>query len=117
MYRKKVYGKSRIDKCPFCGRAATSKNDQGIPVCINHISETLPDMKCLCGEHLELRTGKWGPFFSCVNCGNISLSKALEMTGFKMYDAGSKHKTLPGKRNSKPAKEINITSDDIGVYY
>jgi len=79
MYRKKIYGMSRIDLCPFCGKQAVTKSIEDLPVCINHKKEKMPMMRCSCGEWLDLRSGKWGPYFTCLNCGNISFSKGLEM--------------------------------------
>ncbi|HLD43631.1 MAG TPA: hypothetical protein VJB08_06645 [Candidatus Nanoarchaeia archaeon] len=77
--RRKVYGQSRIESCPFCGKSAVAKNNQGVPVCAGHTQSTLPDMKCLCGEWLDVRSGKWGVYFSCMNCGNINFRKGLDM--------------------------------------
>lgn len=78
MYRKKVYGYSQETSCPFCGDKATSKNTQGIPVCSDHTEKELLDLKCLCGEYLDLKFGKYGPFFTCMKCGIVSLKKAME---------------------------------------
>lgn len=75
----KRYGQSRIDNCPFCGKVATSKNNQGVPVCHAHKDQNLDDVKCACGEYLDLNDGKWGPYFRCINCGNINFRKAMEM--------------------------------------
>ena len=75
----KKYGMSRIDKCPFCGNRAIAKNSQGLLVCKEHKDFKLPDIRCVCGSWLEIRTGKYGPYFFCMNCGNINLKKGLEM--------------------------------------
>lgn len=125
MYRKKVYGQSKIENCPFCEKQATSANSQGIPVCKDHKDSKLPELKCLCGEYLELRSGKWGPFFTCLNCGNINLRKALEVNPSFKENAGTKTSsdTKTKKLESKKIKtidypkEITITSDDIGILY
>ena len=79
LYIPKRYGQSRVDACPFCGKQAVAENDQGIPVCAAHKNDTLPELKCSCGDWLDLRNGKFSPFFSCMKCGNISLRKALEI--------------------------------------
>ncbi len=79
MYIPKKYGQSRKDLCPFCKKDATTKNKQQIPVCYAHKSSILQDLTCICGDHLELRNGKFGVYFNCSNCGNINLKKALEV--------------------------------------
>ena len=76
---RKRYGESRIDKCPFCGKMAVVKNSQGIPVCNNHKGSELKNLKCACGEYLDIAKGKFGAYFRCINCGNISFKKGLEM--------------------------------------
>lgn len=73
------YGDSKILNCPFCGKQAITKNNQGIPVCMKHKHDTFDDIKCACGEYLDIRTSKWGAYFHCVNCGNISFHKGIEM--------------------------------------
>ncbi|MBU0616016.1 MAG: hypothetical protein KJ601_08060 [Nanoarchaeota archaeon] len=78
MYIPKRYGQSRIDKCPFCEKTAVTKNKQGIPVCAVHKDSELKDIKCACGSWLDVREGKFGPYFFCINCGNISFKKAME---------------------------------------
>jgi len=79
MRHSKKYGESRLDKCPFCSKQATAKNKQGLLVCLEHKEFVLPDIKCLCGSWLDIRSGKYGPYFVCINCGNINLKKGLEM--------------------------------------
>ena len=79
MYIPKQYGKSKIDKCPFCERQATSLNKQKVPVCTLHEDSILEDMKCMCGEYLELKTGRYGIYFNCLNCGNINSRKIFEI--------------------------------------
>ena len=107
MYRKKVYGESRIDNCPFCGRRALTKNSEGVPVCADHKNKSLPRMKCVCGEPLDVMEGKWGAYFNCINCGNISFRKGLDMN--------------PPIEQEKPKdnnkKEITISSRDVDVFY
>jgi topoisomerase IA-like protein len=75
----KKYGEYRKDNCPFCEKQATAKNSQGLLVCSEHKDSKLPDIKCLCGSWIEIRIGKFGPYFFCMNCGNINLKKGLEM--------------------------------------
>ena len=105
MYKKR-YGASMAEKCPFCHREATARNSQKVPVCERHRKELLREIKCLCGSALELKTGKYGPFFNCLNCGNISLRKALTF--------GSGEKQVLKQRLDKPKErtEITVRSDD-----
>jgi hypothetical protein len=78
MYIPKRYGQGLTERCPFCKRQATSKNSQGIPVCREHKSSTIGEMRCACGQYLDLRQGKFGVFFSCLSCGSVSRSKVFE---------------------------------------
>ena len=75
----KRYGQYRVEKCPFCGQRAISVNSQGVPVCSRHKQKKLGNLKCVCGEPLEMRNGKFGVFFTCISCGAISLKKAVEV--------------------------------------
>ena len=79
MFRKKIYGQSRIDKCPFCGKTATTTNKQKIPTCLQHKDKTLDNLRCACGDYLDLKNGKFGVYFNCMHCGNINFKKGLEM--------------------------------------
>jgi hypothetical protein len=79
MRYRKVYGQSKIDNCPFCGKRALSKSGQGIPVCVEHKESEILDLKCVCGEWLDVCSGKFGPYFRCMRCGNINFNKALEI--------------------------------------
>ena len=97
----KRYGESRIDNCPFCGKIGVIKNSQGIPVCPKHKCTELKDLKCACGEWLDITPGKWGPYFRCMNCGNINFKKGMDMN--------------PKVKQDK--KEITITSDQVDIIY
>ena len=79
MRYKKVYGQSRIETCVFCDKTATLKNKQGVPVCSNHQNSKLNDFKCSCGKYMDLKEGKYGIFFTCIDCGTMSLQKALSI--------------------------------------
>lgn len=79
MYVPKRYGESKVDRCPFCGQQAFARNNQGIPVCNDHRSMELNDLKCACGSYLDMRIGKFGPFFICERCGTKNMTQALEM--------------------------------------
>ncbi|MFH1439300.1 MAG: hypothetical protein ABIG89_01960 [Candidatus Woesearchaeota archaeon] len=76
---RKVYGLSKISRCPFCERTATHKNEQGLDVCHMHKEQNLDSIKCTCGSWLDIMSGKFGPYFKCINCGNISFRKAMEI--------------------------------------
>jgi len=78
---RKIYGLSKIDSCPFCNKQSVTKNKQGVPVCNLHKEALIPDIKCACGEYLEILSGKYGVFFKCINCGNISMKRALDLAG------------------------------------
>ena len=106
MYIPKRYGESKIEDCPFCGKQATIKNMQGLNVCQLHKDQMLPDIKCVCGSYLELKIGRFGPYFNCLNCGNINLGKALEML-----------EHMQEKQNVKLIKETKDPSiADAGKY-
>lgn len=75
---RKVYGESQEVVCPFCGGQATAKNAQGIPVCHRHTSNEI-NLKCACGEWLDVKEGKYGTFFLCLRCGPVSPKKAFEI--------------------------------------
>jgi hypothetical protein len=109
MFRKKVYGQSKVDKCPFCGKSAVTENSQGVPVCAAHKPGQLSDLKCACGEWLELRKGKWGPYFFCMRCGNISFRKGIE---FNPQVEQKKQET-----QKKEKREMTITSEDVDLFW
>lgn len=56
-------------------------------------------MRCLCGEALDLLEGKWGPYFICPNCGNMSFRKGMEMN--------------PRATEQSAPKEITVRSDEL----
>ncbi|MBU1975452.1 MAG: hypothetical protein KKG59_03540 [Nanoarchaeota archaeon] len=116
----KIYGQSKTDTCPFCEKRALTENSQGIPVCIDHKKEQFPELKCACGCWLDLKNGKFGPFFVCENCGIVNMRKAREMNpGFKPGESSEKPKqvSMPKKRHYKAEKEtkkeITVTSDEV----
>ncbi|HLC96758.1 MAG TPA: hypothetical protein VJH97_05560 [Candidatus Nanoarchaeia archaeon] len=74
----KKYGDSFADLCPFCSNTGTTKNSQGIPVCPQHKNELLKDIKCVCGEYLDIKEGRFGVYFYCINCGNKSFRKVMD---------------------------------------
>lgn len=127
--RKKIYGSYRVDRCPFCGKQATTKSKQGVPVCINHKENNLPDLKCICGDYLDLREGKYGCYFTCFRCGNVSWSKAQSYNSevFSRLEKGElpkpKNKEPKKKKKTgiplkqKPKKEITVTSDELDFMF
>ena len=113
MHIPKRYGQSKIEKCPFCGRQALIKNKQDVPVCQDHKNYSLDELKCMCGKSLEMRSGKWGIFFSCLNCGNLNLRKALEINEGAPKQERNKEGTEAKTEQPRSApREITIRSDD-----
>ena len=103
----KRYGQSKEMGCPFCGKQATAKNEQGLEVCRFHTKSIVEEFKCVCGSWLEPKTGKFGRYFLCTNCGPINYNKAMSIK-----------ETSPIVKEEKPIiqekiiKEITITTDD-----
>ena len=112
MYIPKRYGQSKIDKCPFCEKQGTLLNKQGVVVCTRHKSETLDNLKCVCGSTLDLLNGKFGVFFSCKRCGNVNLRKALEYNTIKPKTKTEVENKDNVKITSSGKKIITIRSDD-----
>ncbi len=130
MHIPKRYGQSKIDKCPFCQKHATTLNKQQVPVCASHKEELLDDLKCVCGSTLDILQGKFGVFFSCMKCGNMNLRKVMEINAIKpknnsynndKEDNGNKKIDNNGKKIDKQnnkgdflqnRKEITVKSDD-----
>ncbi len=75
----KRWGEYQVKYCAFCGRMATQKNVTGVEVCYQHIKSVFEDITCTCGSWLEQRAGKFGAYFNCLKCGNVSFAKAMEM--------------------------------------
>ena len=114
---KKSYGNYKTNYCPFCDRIATHKNNLGLETCQVHLKDSLPEIKCLCGSWLEQKSGKFGHYFNCQNCGNINLRKGLEfkeVTSEKIVTETKK--SIPDKIILKEKKEITITSDDLEYF-
>jgi hypothetical protein len=106
----KKYGAYREDNCIFCGKRATTKNSQGITVCIEHKDAILNDMKCACGKYLDIKQSKYGFFFLCEKCGCISPKKAFENN--KIEDVGSVRKQeLRANPNAYRPKDYRSVSD------
>ena len=120
MYIKKRYGESRVDNCPFCGKVSVTKNKQGVPVCKEHKEDMLKDLRCVCGELLDVQEGKWGPYFRCMNCGNVNFKKGMEMNpqvksnSLNLESDGGKSSS---SREKKSPREITVTSDQVDFVY
>jgi hypothetical protein len=120
--KKKVYGSYKTTTCPFCSRMATQKNDQGLDVCHLHTKSVQDEIKCTCGSWLEVRSGKFGPYYNCINCGNINYNKAMEVKSVTMKDKPQVVKEEPKTYSQnktyqkKERKEITITSDDVEYF-
>ena len=122
MYIPKRYGESRLEQCPFCGKQATVRNKQKIPVCQAHRNSILDDLKCACGSYLETKVGKFGLYFNCPKCGNVNPKRALEMNPAKTKVAnaeaeGGAAKSHPETSSAAPKdrqkqKEFAISPDD-----
>jgi hypothetical protein len=120
MRYRKVYGQSKIDACPFCGKQAVTENPEGVPVCIAHKAKRMPAMKCICGEWLDIKKGKFGVYFTCMRCGNISYSKAMEANpDFGKEEEKPAEEPKEEKREPVHAqkKETVITSDEVDIFY
>ena len=102
----KKYGSYQTPLCPFCSRQAIAKSAEGVPVCSSHKDQKLPELKCGCGEYVDLRDGKWGPYFSCIRCGNVNFSRIIEMNVIKPADSPEP------KKESKP-QETTARSDEL----
>lgn len=111
---RKVYGSYQQAQCPFCGKVALAKNEQGVPVCNTHKKSMLQDMKCVCGSWLDVRPGKYGAFALCERCGPMSLNKAYSMTGGpKEHKPEPKAKPKYAPKIKKDGRETVITSDEL----
>jgi len=83
---RKIYGYSQESKCPFCSKAATTKNKQKVPVCRDHTNSQMQDIKCLCKSWMSIKTGKYGAFYLCDKCGPINLNRAAEIKEVTMKE-------------------------------
>ena len=76
---KKEYGSYKTDTCVFCGRASIKKNKLQLPVCKEHQDhDDAPAFRCVCGDYVDILTGKYGVYAKCYRCGNMNFSKILE---------------------------------------
>ena len=117
MRYKKVYGQSRIDNCPFCGRNAIVNNIQGIPVCLQHKNAEFEELMCSCGGYLDIMHGKYGAFFNCINCGNINFRKGMEINQERIRKTAEKCNKEPKQKNNFEKNEIVVSSDELDFLY
>ncbi|MCX6706565.1 MAG: hypothetical protein NT001_00265 [Candidatus Woesearchaeota archaeon] len=107
----KRYGQSKSNKCPFCGIEAVFHNAQGIPVCRKHKDMNLQDLKCMCGEPLESRTGKFGAYFYCMNCGNVNFKRAIEVNEGRLNRQKMPEIVTREKKYNNPKKFEEVKSE------
>ncbi len=127
-YKKKTYGSYKTSSCPFCGKIATHQNESGLNVCRDHTKQNIEEIKCACGSWLEQRSGKFGPYFNCLNCGNLNYNKAMEMKSLTKpnyedvlgKDEHEERKELKNRleknKEIKIRKEITISSNDVEYF-
>jgi hypothetical protein len=115
-FGKKSYGSYKTDSCVFCGATAYGKNKIGLPACKAHKdTDSGPDLKCTCGEYIDVAVGKFGAYAKCIRCGNKKLQQIME------YNAGlPKEKTVTAsvkKTASKPSasKTVSKAEYEYGI--
>lgn len=108
MYIPKRYDQSKTYKCPFCDKEAIFQNKQKIPTCKEHKDRQLEDIKCICGSALDMREGKYGIFFTCINCGALNLKKVLEINNSKKMQKNYKIQDQKRNQNSETEKEERV---------
>jgi hypothetical protein len=115
MHFSKRYGEYKVERCPFCKKQATSTNSDGMPVCYEHKNESMPLLKCMCGETLDMMTGKFGVFFKCIRCGIVRKNRALEMNekAFLVSDVNSSVKTSSSFSSSKRKDENKKQEESV----
>lgn len=107
---KKTYGESKEVPCPFCGKRATHKNTQDVEVCPQHTQSILEEIRCLCGSWLEQRSGKFGPYFNCIKCGNINFTKGME---FKDLNAKKNISSLTTSISSSVSSSVSSPTPSL----
>ena len=98
-----------LENCPFCGRQAIVMNPQGVAVCTTH-REMYLELKCICGQPLDIMKGKYGIYGNCLKCGNMSLKRALDIND--TLKAMPSLNTQP-KNAKEQKKETIIRSDEL----
>ncbi len=120
----KKYGEYQQKICGFCPKIATTKNEQGLEVCIYHVKQAMDEIKCLCGRWLEIRSGKFGAFFNCINCGNLNYNKAMEIKeltqgqgadGLKIQNAAANSTVATQARQEAKLETVSNAKPEIKV--
>jgi hypothetical protein len=104
---QKKYGESKIEECPFCGKQSTTVNKQDIPVCMKHKDTLMQEIKCMCGEYLEPRRGKYGLYFLCQRCGIVNRRKAFETNTVKEFHETENEASVRVFKEEKQEQKIN----------
>ncbi|MBT7902831.1 hypothetical protein HN587_03135 [Candidatus Woesearchaeota archaeon] len=115
MYMRKQYGQSKVDECPFCGKQAITTSKEGIPVCLKHKNAVLNLMKCLCGEYLDLKIGKFGFFFICSNCGTMNSNKVFSFNKIEDVSEDVKDQEKQIEKFSQEKFNKGVQSKDYAV--
>ncbi len=130
-WRGKVYGESQVQSCAFCASVATQRSDVGVYVCHRHKQQRLEEIKCTCGNWLEQKSGKFGPYFNCFKCGNINFRKGMELKALqeskirqdsaRAVQEVKKQEPLPEEKKSvssekREPKEITIDTNDVQYF-
>jgi len=117
---QKKYGESKIEGCPFCGKQSITVNAQDIPVCMQHKNTLMQEFKCMCGEYLESRRGKYGLYFLCQKCGIVNRKKAFETNTVKEFHENDtpevkefKQKQQEKRFEPSERREITIDTNDV----
>ena len=108
----KRYGESKKQDCPFCGDFAITINEQEVPVCLKHKTSKIENFKCMCGDWLDLFAGKWGPYFRCMKCGNVTFKRALEINQGTLYQREGP-KATPAFKTQFPAGTANAPANKL----
>src|SRR3989338_942011 len=109
MFIPKKYGQSQIKTCPWCQGVSLTENYQKVPVCLKHRDNYFENVKCSCGKFIDLMHGKFGSFFTCINCGIISMKKALEVN--QLNDITKVERNQKNKSNQVFNRKAN--NDDM----
>ena len=63
----KAYGEYKTTLCPFCGKDAHFSNKVKLHVCKDHKLTEYPALKCLCGDWVDVKVGRFGKYFGCTS--------------------------------------------------
>ena len=129
--KKKTYGQYKTRTCPFCNRMATQTNEAGVDVCYQHRTQKMEEIRCTCGSWLDQKSGKFGAYFNCINCGNFNYEKGMEIKAITKGKEVKKEVVKPKpisyteldslpsyqkKTISPKPKEVTISSNDVEYF-